>query len=91
MDEPSIFKDLLGGVLSTILTVSLFIAGIMFTRSAKRQEIQESAHKELENRVRILEKDTVTHDDLRRLENKIDEHYKQITDRLDRILERQLQ
>lgn len=91
MDEPSFFKDLLSGVLTATLTVSLFIAGIMFTRSAKRQSDQEFAHRELESRVRVLERESVTHDDLRRLETKIDESHKQITDRLDRILERQLQ
>lgn len=90
MDEPSFFKDVLAGVLTAVMTVSLFLAGIMFTRSAKRQEVQESAHRDLEGRVRVLEKDSVTHDDLRRLESKIDEHNRQVTERLDRILERQI-
>lgn len=88
MDEHSFYKEVLSWFFGIVFTISLFAARISFTRAAKRQDDQEANHKELEARVRELEKESVTHADLRRLEDKMDEQHRSITDRLDRILER---
>lgn len=81
MNEPGFAGEVLSWIINAVFALALLVGRMTFTRSIQKQD-------EMEQRLRNLEKDSVTHDDLRRLESKIDEHYKQITDRLDRILER---
>lgn len=88
MDEHSIYKELLSWFFGVVFSLSVFFGGFAMRRAGSRADEQEREHKELERRVRSLEKDSVTHDDLRRLESKIDEHNKQVTERLDRIIAR---
>lgn len=88
MDEPSVYKELLSWFFGVVFSLSVFFGGFAMRRAGARANEQEQEHKDLERRVRDLEKDSVTHEDLRRLEGKIDEHNRQVTDRLDRILAR---
>jgi hypothetical protein len=74
-------EQILNGVLAGVLTIAITIGRIFASRMFKK-------HDELVARVNNLEKESVTHADLQRLEDKIDAHNKSITERLDRILER---
>lgn len=78
MDEHSLIKEAFNWLLSTVFVISLTVARIAHGRATKRQD-------DIEGRVRLLEKESVTHADLQRLEDKMDK----LVDRLDRILERQ--
>ncbi len=77
IDEPSLYKELLGWAANIVLVVALFFGRYSLNRAAKRQD-------DLESRLRHLEREMVTHADLQRLEDKMDK----LVDRLDRILER---
>lgn len=77
VDEPSLYKELLSWITTIVITVALFFGRHSLNRSSKRQD-------DIEERMRRLERDMVTHSDLQRLEDKMDK----LVDRLDRILER---
>lgn len=78
MDEHSFYKEALSWFFGVVFTLCIFFGGFGLRRSAKRQD-------DLEQRIRQLEKESVTHADLQRIEDKFDK----LVDRLDRILERQ--
>jgi hypothetical protein len=86
MSDPSVPSEfssvVLSWVVNAVFAIALLVGRITYGRSIQKQD-------DLEHRVRALEKDSVTHDDLRRIENKMDDFTKQVTERLDRILERQ--
>jgi hypothetical protein len=75
--DPSLTAAAFNWLLGTVLTLSLFFGGFTMRRTARK-------HDEIEARIRMLEKDSVTHADLQRIEDKFDK----LVDRLDRILER---
>lgn len=77
MDEHSLIKEAFNWLLGTVVMVAVTVLRIAHNRSSKRQD-------DIEERVRLLEKESVTHADLQRLEDKMDK----LVDRLDRILER---
>lgn len=79
--DPSFSTEVLSWIINAVFAVALLVGRMTFNRHVHKSD-------EIESRLRKLEKDSVTHDDLRRLESKIDDHHRQISDRLDRILER---
>lgn len=91
-NDPSLITQILGWVASAILTISLAFGARAYSRALQKQDASEARllqeMDELEKRVRTLEKDSVTHEDLRRIESKMDEQYRHILDKLERILER---
>lgn len=91
-NDPTISAQILSWIINAIFAVALLVGRMTFNRSMQKADIIEQRtlekHNEIEARLRTLEKESVTHADLRRIEDKIDEHYKQITERLNRILER---
>ena len=89
MDESNLFKELFGWLVSAALTVALFFGRQAHSRGVRRQDKQEADQKELEGRVRDLERNAVTHEDVRRIEQKIDDQFGALNSRLDRIIERE--
>ena len=98
MNDDDLFKILI----SSIFALVIGFGGRYYSQRLKSADDEAariiSRMDEQDKRLRDLERDSVTHDDLRRLESKLDqhnrqvndrmdEHYKQVTDRLDRILE----
>lgn len=79
--DPGFTAAALSWVINAIFAIALLVGRMTFNRSMQKQD-------DLERRLRLLEKDSVTHEDLRRIESKMDNFTKQVTDRLDRILER---
>ena len=90
--DPLLSAKIITWGINAFFAVALLVGRITYTRAMDKQDETErrsiKKQDETESRLRKLEKDSVTHDDLRRIETKIDEHNKQVTDRLDRILER---
>lgn len=80
-NDPSFSAQILSWIINAIFAIALLVGRLTFSRSMQKQD-------EMEKRIRSLERNSVTHEDLRRIEGKIDEHNRQVTDRLDRILER---
>lgn len=72
--DPTLVGQAFNWLLGTVLTLSLFFGSFTMKRSAARQD-------KLEERLRKLEKESVTHQDLQRIEDKIDKL-------LDRMLEK---
>ena len=91
-NDPNLFAQILSWIINAIFAIALLVGRITYTRSMQKQDVIEQRNlekqNEIETRIRTLEKESVTHADLRRIEDKIDQHYGQITDRLNRILER---
>ena len=91
-NDPTFSAQILSWIINAVFAIALLIGRVTYSRSTKRQDdadrrqIEKQA--EVETRLRTLEKESVTHADLRRIEEKIDQHYVQISDRLNRILER---
>ncbi len=79
--DPGITGMILGWIINAIFAVALLIGRMTFIRSMQKQD-------DIEERLRTLERDSVTHEDLRRIEQKMDEQHRHITDRLERMLER---
>lgn len=74
-----------GLVVSIAKWTAGLIAGLVllfFRNSLTRTQAEQDR---INARLRELEMNSVTHDDLERLERKIDEHNKTVTDRLDKI------
>ena len=88
MDEHSFFKEAFNWLLGAVLAVALYLGRQANSRSVRRQDSQEKDQKELEARVRELERNAVTRDDVRRIELKIDDQFGALNSRLDRIIER---
>lgn len=74
------------------LSCALAIGGRYYSQRLKRADDETTRLltrlDELENRLRTLERESVTHEDLRRIESKMDDQFRHITDRLERLLER---
>lgn len=91
-NDPGFAAQILSWIINAVFAIALVIGRMTYSRSMQKQDLIEERNlqkqKELEERLRILEKESVTHTDLRRIEDKIDIHYSNITDRLNRILER---
>ena len=91
-EEPTLSTAIIHWIINAFFAIALLIGRVTYTRSIQKQDDAEKRNlkrqDEIETRIRTLEKDSVTHEDLRRIESKIDEHNRQVTDRLDRILER---
>ena len=79
--DPGFTGVALSWIINAIFAIALVIGRMTFTRSMQKQD-------EIEKRLRHLERESVTDEDLRRLESKMDEHYRHISDRLERLLER---
>jgi hypothetical protein len=95
-NNPGFLLAALGWIINAVFIVMLTATQIKFNRSQKRHDDIDKRHEEIDKRVRELEINAVTHADLRRIESKIDEnarsiteHVRSMTERLDRILERQ--
>lgn len=90
--DPNVNAAILTWIINAVFAIALIAAKIAHSRAATKQDEAEARNlkrqDEFEGRLRILERESVTHEDLRRIENKIDDHNRQVTDRLDRILER---
>lgn len=76
MNEPEVAVKAFGWLLNLVFALAMFFGRYAFQRAGKRSD-------DIEMRLRELEKDAVTQEELRRLENKMDENNRQITDRLD--------
>lgn len=90
--DPNVNAAVLTWIINAFFAIALIAAKIAHSRATTKQDENESRNikrqDEFETRLRVLEKEAVTHEDLRRIEKKIDDHNKSVTDRLDRILER---
>lgn len=90
--DPSFSAQILSWIINAVFAIALLVGRITYQRSNQKQDESERRNiekqNELEARLRTLEKESVTHADLRRIEEKIDQHYVQISERLNRILER---
>ena len=91
-NDPSLLASILGWIASAVLTIALAFGTRAYSRALQKQDASENRVRaemdEIEKRVRDLEKDSVTHEDLRRIETKMDEQNQRILDKLERILER---
>lgn len=91
-NDPHFLSGVLSWVLNAVFTIALAIGVRSYSRSmAKADDEAKRVIERLDSqdkRIRDLERDSVTHEDLRRIENKMDDFTRQVTDRLDRILER---
>lgn len=91
-EEPTLSTAIIHWIVNAVFAIALLIGRVTYSRSIQRQDDAEKRNiekqNEVEARLRTLEKESVTHADLRRLEDKLDVHYNQITERLNRILER---
>lgn len=76
--DPSFSAQALSWLINAVFALALLIGRMTFKRSMDKQD-------DLEGRIRQLEKESVTHSDLQRIEDKFDK----LVDRLDRILDRQ--
>lgn len=89
---PGLSAQVISWIVNAVFAIALLIGRVTYSRSIQRQDDAEKRNiekqNEVETRLRTLERESVTHADLRRIEDKIDQHYVQITDRLNRILER---
>lgn len=74
------------------MSCALAIGGRYYSQRLKRADDETTRLltrlDELENRLRTLERESVTHEDLMRIESKMDDQFRHITDRLERLLER---
>ena len=90
--DPGFIGEALKWILNAAFAIAIVVGGRSYSQSMKKTDDEKQRTQkqidEQERRLRVLEKDSVTHDDLRRIESKIDEHNRQVTDRLDRILQR---
>lgn len=90
--DPGVVSELVSLVISFILAAFLWVGRMTFNRFAQKadEESRRAVKRldDLDNRTRELEKNSVTRSDLRRLEDKMDEHYKDIQSDLKEILER---
>lgn len=77
--DPNLSSTVLSWLINAVFAVALLIGRMTFKRHIDKQDA-------LELRIRQLEKDSVTHNDLQRIEDKFDK----LVDRLDRILERKV-
>lgn len=91
-NDPSFSTAIIHWIVNAVFAIALLIGRVTYSRSIQRQDDADKRNLEKQNeveaRLRTLEKESVTHADLRRIEDKIDQHYVQISDRLNRILER---
>lgn len=76
-EEPNFVATAASWIVNAVFAVALLIGRMTYQRGVKRQD-------DIELRLRELERDSVTHADLQRIEDKFDK----LVDRLDRILER---
>lgn len=76
-EEPNFVATAASWIVNAAFAVALLIGRMTYQRGLKRQD-------DIELRLRELERDSVTHADLQRIEDKFDK----LVDRLDRLLER---
>lgn len=88
MSDDHLFKVLI----SSIFALIMGFGGRYYSQRLKSADDEAariiSRMDEHDKRLRSLERESVTHEDLRRIESKLDEQYRHITDRLERLLER---
>ena len=75
-EEPTYIATVLSWIINAVFAIALFIGRMTFQRSMQKQD-------DIEKRLRYLERESVTHADLQRLEDKLEK----MIDRMDRILE----
>jgi len=80
--DPSFLYAVLSWVLNAVFAFLLFLARMTFNRAIGRLD-------HMDKRLLILEQTAVTHADMARIVDKIDAQFSAVTERLDRLLERQ--
>lgn len=80
--DPSFLYAVLSWVLNAVFALLLFLARMTFNRAIGRLD-------DMDKRLLLLEQTAVTHADMARIEDKIDAQFTAVTERLDRLLERQ--